>query len=124
MRPRTGLARALRQDSTTSEALLWAALRRKSLDGRKFRRQHPIGRYVVDFYCVEERLIVEVDGPIHQGQRGDDRERDGFLRARRLKIVRVPSDEVERDIGGVLNRIRKEFAAGTQAPLPRRAGEG
>ena len=94
------------------------------LDGRKFRRQHAIGRYVVDFYCVEERLVIEVDGPIHKQQRGDDRERERFLQARRLRIFRVPSAEVEQDIAGVLNRIQKKFKPSLPAPLPRRAGEG
>jgi very-short-patch-repair endonuclease len=125
------MARSLRHDATDSEALLWEALRRKSLDGRKFRRQHPIGHYIADFFCAEERLIVEVDGPIHKQRRGDDRERDRFFKAKRFKVLRVPSNEVERDLTAVLERIRKEFnplPALALTPLSRRGrgagGEG
>ncbi len=116
-------ARALRKEPTTSEALLWEALRGRKLAGRKFRRQHPIGRFVVDFYCHEERLAVEVDGPVHRFQRAGDRERQMLLEKSGVRVVRIRAGEIERDIRGVLKRIEKEFDPHPLAPLPR-AGEG
>ena len=65
----TEVARGFRKAPTPSEAILWRALRGEVLDGRKFRRQQPIGPFIVDFYCSTERLIVEVDGGVHESQR-------------------------------------------------------
>jgi adenine-specific DNA methylase len=69
------VARQFRKEPTPSEAILWEALRNRKLEGRKFRRQHPIGTFIVDFYCDEEALVVEVDGPIHDYQQDLDRQR-------------------------------------------------
>jgi very-short-patch-repair endonuclease len=62
------IARQFRKQPTPSEAILWQALRNRKLEGRKFRRQQPIGCFIVDFFCASERLIVEVDGLIHESQ--------------------------------------------------------
>ena len=67
-----GLARSFRRVSTGAEAALWKVLRGRRLGGLKFRRQHPVDGFMVDFYCAERRLIVEVDGSIHDRQRGAD----------------------------------------------------
>src|SRR3990172_6528086 len=67
-------ARRMRKEPTDSEGLLWSALRSRGLAGRKFRRQHPVGPFVLDFYCHEERLAVEIDGTVHRGTRVADRE--------------------------------------------------
>jgi very-short-patch-repair endonuclease len=77
----TEIARKLRREQTASEAILWEALRNRKLEGRKFRRQHPIGKFVVDFYCNAEGLIVEVDGSIHElpEQQELDRQRQFLL---------------------------------------------
>ncbi len=80
------IAHQFRKAPTRSEALLWNALRRKRLDGRKFRRQQPIGPFVVDFFCPAERLIVEVDGPIHDSQREADRVRQQLLETLGLHV--------------------------------------
>jgi very-short-patch-repair endonuclease len=69
------LARELRKNATSVEEIMWACARNRQLLGAKFRRQHPVGRYIVDFCCLHPRLIVEVDGSIHAMQAGYDRER-------------------------------------------------
>ena len=97
--------------------MLWAALRRKQLAGRKFRRQHPIGRFIVDFYCPGARLAVEVDGPIHTGQARADAERQSILEASGIRFVRLPAAPIERDLVGALARIEEAVA-----PVPSPAG--
>ncbi|MEQ9358182.1 endonuclease domain-containing protein [Coleofasciculus chthonoplastes] len=103
------IARQFRKEPTPSEAILWQALRKKQLEGRKFRRQQPIGRFVVDFFCASERLIVEVDGGIHESQKYLDEQRQQLLESLGLRFVRVSREEVERNLAGVLSRIRGEF---------------
>ena len=99
-------ARGLRRRSTKSEALLWAALRGKSL-GIKFRRQQPIGNFVVDFYASDARLIVEVDGAIHARQVKADMERQELLESLGLRVLRVTADAVEGNLAGVLRLIQQ-----------------
>lgn len=103
------IAKRLRRESTKTEEILWQELRRKQLDGRKFRRQQPIGGFVVDFYCPSERLIVEVDGSIHEHQKENDAIRQELLESLGLRFVRVSTGEVESDITGVLEKIREAF---------------
>ncbi|MFS8968230.1 DUF1156 domain-containing protein, partial [Synechococcus sp. H55.4] len=107
------VARQLRRQSTPSEAILWEALRNRQLEGRKFRRQHPIGTFVVDFFCKEEALIVEVDGPIHEHQKDLDRQRQELLESLGLRFVRLSSHLVETNLPVALDRIRAAFR-----PLP------
>lgn len=78
-RPIRQRARELRQELTPAERKLWAALRNKKLNGLKFRRQHPIDRFIVDFYCAAHKLVVEVDGDIHDTQPERDAERSALL---------------------------------------------
>ncbi|MCS7352289.1 MAG: DUF559 domain-containing protein, partial [Anaerolineae bacterium] len=94
------VARQLRKNPTPSEAILWAALRGKKLDGVKFRRQQPIGPFVVDFYASAYRLVVEVDGGIHDDptQRALDVERQRLLESLGLRFVRIPAKVVEHDL--------------------------
>ena len=105
----TQIARQLRNTTTPSEERLWQTLRKRQLDGRKFRRQVPIGPFVVDFYCSSERLIVEVDGPIHEFQREADCQRERMLESLGLRFVRVTAAEVEDDLPGVIEKIRAAF---------------
>ena len=100
-------ARALRQRSTPAEDKLWEALRGRRLSGLKFRRQHPIGPFVLDVFCVEHQLVVEVDGSIHKtpDQVAHDTARTGYLTDRGLNVLRFTNAEVERDLPGVLKRI-------------------
>src|SRR5579859_3522710 len=89
------VAREFRKEPTPSEAILWEAIRGRQLDGRKFRRQRPIGLFVVDFYCPAEKLLVEVDGPIHALQQKADLERQEILESLGLCFVRISADTVE-----------------------------
>jgi very-short-patch-repair endonuclease len=100
------LSRRLRKEMTPEEAELWFRLRGRQLGGFRFRRQQVIGGFVVDFYCAETDLVVEVDGPIHDSRRDYDAERDMALAARGLRILRIRNDEVTGDIEAVLARIR------------------
>ena len=112
------VARTFRKEPTQSENLLWQELRNRKLEGRKFRRQRPIGPFVADFFCREERLVIEIDGPIHKGQSAADQERQQILEAAGLRVIRVSSTEVETDVNAVLKKIRQEFAS--LAPSPAR----
>ena len=99
-------ARDLRRDATPAEALLWQWLRTRHITGLKWRRQHPIGRFIVDFYCAEQRLIVELDGSVHDSQIERDAERTEQLEREGYRVVRFPNAAVERDIEQVLVEIR------------------
>ena len=98
-------ARQLRREQTPAEALLWEHLRNRRLKGLKFRRQHPVGRFVADFYCAQHHLIVELDGAVHRMQgeydalRTEELERDGY------RVIRFTDNQVERDLEWVLERI-------------------
>ncbi|MFX7853741.1 endonuclease domain-containing protein, partial [Acinetobacter baumannii] len=88
-------AKRLRRKMTPPEIALWLALRRNG-DGLRFRRQHAAGRYVLDFYCAPARLAIEVDGIAHErgNQPERDRERDAWLAAQAIKVLRYPATEV------------------------------
>ena len=92
----------MRHDSTDAEALLWWSLRNREL-GVHFRRQHPVGRYIADFACLEHHLIVESDGSQHGGPY--DEERDSYLRSVGFLVMRFWSWDVIRDLDGVVNQI-------------------
>lgn len=115
-------ARQFRKSPTPSEALLWQALRSKKLDGVKFRRQQPIGPFVVDFYAPAHRLIVEIDGPVHAKQQEADRARQELLEMLGLRFVRVSSVQAETNLPAVLARIREVIASSlvteTTTPSP------
>ena len=100
-----GVAREFRTQPTTSEERLWDALRNRQLQGAKFRRQQAIGPFVVDFFCPERRLIVEVDGPIHDRQREHDAERQYMLEASGYTVIRLSAHTVETDLPGTLLTI-------------------
>ena len=102
-------ARELRRASTPAERKLWSALRGKQLLGLKFRRQYPLPPYIVDFYCHEKRLIVELDGGQHNevAQTAYDRERTAWLQAQGLRVIRFWNHEVETDLVGVLEAIAR-----------------
>jgi very-short-patch-repair endonuclease len=115
-------ARKLRASQTSAEARLWQALRGRRLAAWKFRRQHPIDRYVVDFVTVEGRLIVEVDGVTHETDRElfRDAERTRILEAFGYNVVRVSNIDVYENLGGVLDMIDQTLRPmWGQAPLTR-----
>jgi len=93
----------MRKSPTATERLLWTALRNKRLRGLKFRRQHVIAGYVVDFYCAALRLAVEVDGPIHRPD--EDRLRDTHLAKLGVAVLRFAASSVESDLAGVVISI-------------------
>ncbi|MFZ5886831.1 MAG: endonuclease domain-containing protein [Chloroflexota bacterium] len=103
------VARQFRKEPTRSEAMLWQALRGKKLDGIKFRRQQPIGNFVVDFYNSVYRLVVEVDGSVHDSQIELDRERQTILEQLGLNVLRVKSEDVEKNLSSVLETIRSKI---------------
>ncbi|MFC5373793.1 endonuclease domain-containing protein [Brevundimonas faecalis] len=101
-------ARVQRRALTPPEARLWVCLRRCGLNDLKFRRQHPIGPYVLDFYCAEAKLAVEVDGATHA--RSDrvehDRRRTAWLEQQGLLVLRIVAEDVRVHLGDVLTSIR------------------
>ena len=112
-------AKALRRNMTPAEKRLWSALRANRLQGFHFRRQQIIDGFIVDFYCHAARLVVEVDGPVHDGQVEYDIERSRVLAARELQVLRVNNEEVMQNLEGVLTRIRAACHAGSDlTPRP------
>ena len=127
LRPEVAIARKLRRDMSYPEVLLWRALR-GARTGVRFRRQHPVGPYVVDFYASSARLCVEVDGEAHdRGERpAGDVERDRFLRKNGYRLCRVAA----RDVLANLDAAIRMIVASAASPLhhaahgpPPRAGE-
>ena len=102
-------ARELRRQQTQAEALLWCRLRRKQLDGLKFRRQHILGPFIVDFASLERKLIIEVDGGQHNIESGHqrDQERTAWLEAQGYRVIRFWNNDVLASPDGVLEIIRQ-----------------
>ena len=117
------VARRFRNSPTRGEDQLWQALRNRKLDGWKFRRQHPIRQFIVDFYCPDAGLVVEIDGPIHKLQAEHDHDREEILSSTGLRVLRVKSEDVEANMNAVLEQIRTILSPSPPAPLPL-AGEG
>jgi 5-methyltetrahydrofolate--homocysteine methyltransferase len=107
-------ARKLRQEETEAEAMLWDALRGKRLNGLKFRRQHPYEKTILDFFCVDHQLVVELDGSIHNlpDQFESDEERTKFLNDHGLKVIRFRNEEILKNLPAVLQRIVEEAPPG------------
>ncbi|MEP5339062.1 MAG: DUF559 domain-containing protein [Algibacter sp.] len=103
--------KALRKNSTSAEATLWKHLQRKQLSGRKFRRQHSIKNYIVDFYCASEKLIIELDGAYHLdfAQQNYNNERIEVLEALGFKVIRFENKLVFENITSVLEEIENLF---------------
>ncbi len=104
-----GRARELRSRTTDAEKRHWRHLRNRQLGGHKFRRQRPLGPYVVDFMCLEARLVVEVDGGQHSPDA--DRERDLYLEKQGFRVLRFWNNEVLENTDGVLARIAEFLAS-------------
>jgi very-short-patch-repair endonuclease len=103
-----GKARLLRKFPTVPERILWSRLKEKKLDGFRFRRQHPVINYIVDFYCFELKLIIEVDGEIHSlpEHKEKDLKRDKLLNINGYHILRLSNYEVETEIEASVNKIK------------------
>jgi very-short-patch-repair endonuclease len=100
-------ARELKQVETETEKIMWESLRGRRLNGLKFRRQHPYEHYVLDFFCVEHQLAVELDGSVHDvsDQAAYDEERTRFLNEHGLRVIRFRSEEVKKNLPSVLQKI-------------------
>ena len=101
------LCREFRRNPTVTEAFIWSCLRNRQLHGYKFRRQRPIGRYIVDFYCAELRLVIEVDGAVHQekDQMEYDTIRQEEIEIRGYKVIRISTSEIRRNPSNALSKI-------------------
>ncbi len=121
----TSLAKTLRKGATDTEKLLWKHLRAKQFKGIKFRRQQPLGKYIVDFVCYESKMIIEVDGGQHTqpSEMMKDNERDRWFKAQGYKVIRFWDNEVLMNIRGVLDIIGAYFQEHPPLnPLPSREG--
>ncbi|MFA4975489.1 MAG: endonuclease domain-containing protein [Candidatus Paceibacterota bacterium] len=103
-------ARHLRQEETKVEKILWEKLRNRKL-GLKFRRQHPIDMYILDFYVPEIKFGIELDGSIHNIKENKeyDKERTEYLRSKNIKILRFQNSEIENNLDMVLNKIKEKI---------------
>ena len=105
------LARQMRREPTAAENVLWQHLRNRQLEHIKFRRQHAIDRFIVDFYCAAARLIIEVDGDIHEYTQAEDAIRQEFLESLGLTVLRFNNDEVLQQLPAVEERITEVLSA-------------
>jgi very-short-patch-repair endonuclease len=115
------IAKTLRKRLTDAEQVLWKHLRSKRFSGLKFRRQQPIGNYIVDFVCFERRIVIEVDGGGHAIEKVKDKddERDQWLKGEGFEVLRFWNNEVLQNIDGVLEVIRGYILSPSPAPSHR-----
>ena len=100
--------RDLRNNPTPEEDILWQSLR-SSKSGFKFRRQHSIGNFIVDFYCPAKKLIIEIDGGQHLDKKEYDKERSNYLESLGFKVIRFWNEEVNKEMDSVIEKIKKEL---------------
>jgi very-short-patch-repair endonuclease len=110
------LARVLRKNMTDAERKLWQSLRNRQVGGYKFRRQKPIGPYIVDFVCLEKKIIIEVDGGQHSSNIDSDTLREDYLKKKGYKILRVWNHDVLRNTESVLGWILKDLNENAPSP--------
>lgn len=113
-------ARRMRGELTRAETILWRYLKGRQLHGHAFRRQHPVGRYIADFACVSERLVVEVDGATHSTDKevAHDAKRTAYMESEGWKVLRVGNLDVYENLDGVILAIENELPPPTAAPPP------
>ena len=98
----------LRSNMLLAERLLWSRIKNKQLNNLKFRRQYSIGKYIIDFYCVEKGLVIELDGDSHYASelsREQDQKRDKYLKSVGVRIIRFTNDEIYNNLESVLEKI-------------------
>ncbi len=115
-------ARELRWKMTPAEQTLWRALKGRQLGGLRFRAQHPVGSFILDFYCPSHKLVIEVDGAIHDRQREQYEHRTKHLEAYGYTVLRFTNDEIMANLASVLERIAE--AASTLGAPPRPPNPG
>jgi very-short-patch-repair endonuclease len=110
------LAKGLRKTSTWAERKLWRHFRNRGFARFKFRRQHPVGPYILDFYCASKKLAVELDGDVHgaPGQKNHDVVRDAYLEGKGIRVLRFWNVEIQDNLEGVLDVIYVAL----QRPMP------
>lgn len=105
----TAYSRTNRKNQTDVERILWRHLRNKQIDGFKFRRQYPVSSYILDFYCVEKQLAIELDGSQHIGNKNYDTTRSQYLNKIGIRVLRFWDNEIIENIDGVLEVIRNRI---------------
>jgi len=118
----TQIARDLRKNMTDSERVLWFRISGRQIEGARFRRQQPLGSYVVDFVCLEKKLVIEVDGGQHTIALEADQARDAWLQSEGFTVLRFWNNEALGNIDGVLETIQNHILSPSPHPLPSRAG--
>ena len=120
------LRRSLRAEIPNAEPVLWSKLRRRQMLGYKFRRQYSVGTYVVDFYCAELRLAIEVDGDSHfqAGVQPRDREREAFIKSFGIDFLRFRNVEVFEQLSEVLDAIARKVLEHPKPPCSRPLSKG
>lgn len=110
-------ARALRNNATEAENELWRHIRRKQLEGLRFRRQHPVSSFILDFYCHEARLAIELDGPIHNNpdQKSYDEERNKVIESLGIRTLRFKNEDIFKKLNETLRIIGMEGKSRVQA---------
>ena len=105
-------AASLRRNLTESEKILWTRLSKNQLNGLRFKRQHPIGKYIADFYCHKHKLVIEIDGLYHNdnNQKEKDATRDQTMQDKGLNILRFTNDEVRQSVDTVISKIEDYLA--------------
>jgi very-short-patch-repair endonuclease len=119
--PLRSVAKHLRKQGTDAERLLWNRLRARQIHGLRFRRQEPIGQYIADFLCYEVKMVIEVDGGQHAGQKQYDEKRDHWMASQGFRVLRFWDHEVLTNINGVLEKIMVQILP---SPSPSRQGRG
>jgi very-short-patch-repair endonuclease len=109
-------ARILRENMTLYEKLLWDRLKQKQVCGLRFRRQHPIDFFIADFYCHEARLVVEIDGEIHENQKEYDDGRSAEMERFYIKVIRFKNSEIKNNINVVISMIEDEIKNRIKSP--------
>lgn len=109
-------AKILRKNMTYHEKLLWERLKLKQINSVRFRRQHPIDFFIADFYCHEARLVVELDGEVHNNQREYDDGRSAEMERYFIKVLRFKNSDIEENIENVVKSIENEVSARIKSP--------
>ncbi|MCX5860053.1 MAG: DUF559 domain-containing protein [Proteobacteria bacterium] len=118
-----GKAKSLRKRSTEAENYLWNQLKAKRMGGLKFRRQQPIGKYIVDFVSFEKLIVIELDGGQHAIEKEKDIERDEWLRREGFKVLRFWDNEIFKNMEGIMEIIEKNCLSPSPSSPPLKGGE-
>jgi very-short-patch-repair endonuclease len=118
----TNIARGLRRNATDAEKALWQRLSRRQTGGFKFRRQQPIGKYVVDFVTFDKKLVIELDGGQHKIQKDEDKKRDKWFEEQGFRVLRFWNNDLFENLEGILELVREKLLS--PSPDPSRQGRG